>query len=107
MKLRTLEPLVRKVDTRTTAAPPKQKDPVYTTPEFRAWRKAVVDRAGGRCEGRDQYGLRCTREHWLSAHHVVEIRDGGALLDLNNGMCLCRSCHEKQTIAARKHRLQQ
>jgi 5-methylcytosine-specific restriction endonuclease McrA len=105
MKLRTLAPLVRKADARTTPLPPKKKNPVYNTPEFRAWRKAVADRAGNRCEGRDKHGLRCTSEHWLSAHHIHELRDGGALLDLNNGELLCRSCHEKKTIAARVRRL--
>jgi len=100
--------MVRTIDTRTTPLPPKQKDPVYNTPEFRAWRAVVVQRAGGRCEAVDAFGLRCTKaepEHRMYADHRIELRDGGALLDINNGQCLCASCHEHKTYAARAQRM--
>jgi 5-methylcytosine-specific restriction protein A len=102
-KLRTLAPLVRALNTRTTRLPPKQKDPIYNTPDFQAWRAQVVARAGGQCEAIDN-GRRCGRaqpDHRMYADHVVELRDGGALLDLDNGQCLCASHHEIKTIAAR------
>jgi hypothetical protein len=41
----------------------------------------------------------------MYADHIVELRDGGALLDLNNGQCLCGSHHEIKTMTARAHRL--
>jgi hypothetical protein len=100
--------MVRTIDTRTTPLPPKQKDPVYNTPEFRAWRAVVVHRAGGRCEAVDAFGLRCTKaepEHRMYADHRIELRDGGALLDINNGQCLCASHHELKTYAARAQRM--
>ena len=107
-KLRSLAPLVRTTETRTTPPPPKIKDGVYTTPAFRAWRTHVVQRAGGRCEALDQHGLRCTRaypEYRMYADHIHELKDHGSLLDLNNGQCLCRSHHELKTIKERVRRL--
>jgi hypothetical protein len=108
MSLRSLRPLVRTTDTRTTPLPTKIKDPVYDTPQFRAWRAHVVQRAGGQCEYVDHHGLRCIKaqpEHRMYADHIRELRDGGSLLDLNNGQCLCASHHELKTIAQRVRRL--
>ena len=108
-KLRTLTPLVRAFDTRTTRLPPRQKmDPIYSTPEFQAWRSHVVARAGGRCEAVDYHGHRCMRarpDHRMYADHIIELRDGGQPFDLNNGQCLCASHHEIKTIAVRAKRL--
>jgi 5-methylcytosine-specific restriction enzyme A len=106
-KLRSLPSLLRSVDTRTVRPPPKVKDPIYNTPAFRAWRAKVVARAGGRCEAMDD-GHRCMKaqpEHRLYADHIVELRDGGSLLDLNNGQCLCYQHHTIKTIAVRTKRL--
>ena len=106
-RLRTLGPLVRTIDTSTTRLPPKQADPHYLTPEHRAWREQVLARAGGRCEAID-HGHRCNKaqpEHRMFADHIVEVRDGGRLLDLNNGQCLCFSHHERKSAAARARRL--
>jgi 5-methylcytosine-specific restriction enzyme A len=106
-KLRSLAPLVRALDTRTTRLPQKQKDTVYTTPEFMAWRAQVVAKAGGRCEAMDGVH-RCTNtrpDHRMYADHIVELRDGGSVLDLNNGQCLCHTHHERKTIAERVKRL--
>ena len=44
-------------------------------------------------------------EHRLYADHIIEIKDGGSLLDINNGQALCASHHESQTVAARIQRL--
>ena len=106
-KLRTVGPLVRTIGTRITP-PRKVKDPVYNSPEFMAWRDAVVQRAGHRCEAIDQHGLRCAKaqpEHRLYADHVVELRDGGSLTDINNGQALCATHHQLKTVAARSQRL--
>jgi len=106
-KLRTLGPLVRALDTRTAKLPPRQRDPFYETPEFRAWRTQVVARADGQCEAMVN-GHRCTNaspDHRMYADHVIEIRDGGARLDLTNGQCLCHTHHEIKSAAARAQRL--
>jgi 5-methylcytosine-specific restriction enzyme A len=108
-KLRSLGPQVRATDTSTTPLPPKQKDPVYTTAQYALWRTMVVDRAGGRCEAIDHHGHRCTKarpEHRVYADHIKELRDGGSLLDINNGQCLCASHHEVKTLAVRMRRHQ-
>jgi len=107
-KLKSLNPLVRTINTSTTPLPPKIKDPIYNTPQFTAWRAAVLKRAGYRCEATDAYGLRCTKaqpEHRMYADHITELRDGGSLIDINNGRCLCASHHELKTHAERSRRL--
>src|SRR4249920_3540681 len=106
--LRSLTPVVRTLDTRTTPLPPKQADPIYQSPEFKAWRAAVVGRAGGRCEAVDKDGRRCSKafpEHRMYADHVVELRDGGSAFDPRNGQCLCASHHELKTLATRASRM--
>jgi 5-methylcytosine-specific restriction enzyme A len=105
-KLRTLAPLVRTLNTRTTKPPPKRKDAIYDTPDFRAWRAKVVERAAYRCEAIDN-GQRCTKaqpQHRMYADHIVELRDGGQPFDLNNGQALCASHHELKTSAVRRLR---
>jgi hypothetical protein len=107
-KLKSLAPLVRTTNTATVPLPPKVKDVVYTTPQYRAWRAQVVARAHGRCEAVDKYGHRCINEqphHRMYSDHIKELRDGGSLLDINNGQCLCASHHTLKTIDARTRRL--
>jgi hypothetical protein len=107
-KLRSLAFPIAHIDTHSIALPPKQKDPVYNTPEFAHWRTAVLARAGYQCEAID-HGQRCLKarpEHRLTADHIIELRDGGALFDLNNGQCLCDAHHQRKTMAMRARRLQ-
>ena len=108
-KLRSLSPMVRATDTRIVALPPKVKDPIYNSPEFQMWRATVKQRAGYRCQYRDSHGNRCAKtspEHRLYADHIVELRDGGSLIDPSNGQCLCASHHQDKTLSARvtRHR---
>jgi len=106
-KLRSLAFPVATIPNRITL-PPKQKDPVYDTPEFKAWRTTVLARADYQCEA-IEHGYRCTNarpEHRLVADHIIELRDGGALLDVNNGMCLCDAHHQRKTMAMRARRYQ-
>jgi hypothetical protein len=91
-----------------TAPPaPKRADPELLTTDHRAWRAAVIQRAGFRCEAVDD-GMRCTqsaaRGAVLYADHIKERRDGGELLALSNGQCLCASHHVKKTLQARNRR---
>jgi hypothetical protein len=106
-KLRMLAAKVRAINTSTTPLPAKVMDPVYNTPAFRQWRARVVQRAGHRCEAVDN-GHRCSKAqpaHRLYADHIIELRDGGALLDLSNGQALCASHHELKTMFARATRM--
>lgn len=80
---------------------PKVADPHYQTADHKAWRRAVIARAGQRCQWEGCMvvgGL-------LYADHVVEIRDGGAKLDLSNGQCLCPKHHALKTHQERLRRV--
>jgi hypothetical protein len=108
-RLRSLPSLVRATDLRLVRPPPRDKapnyrNPIYNTPEFAAWRKQVVARAGARCEATDLHGNRCPKaypKHRVYADHIVELRDGGQPFDLMNGQCLCARHHELKTHQAR------
>lgn len=85
---------------------PKRADPELMTPEHKAWRKAVLERAGHRCQAIEN-GHRCTKAapaHRMFADHIIERKDGGAALDVRNGQCLCGSHHTSKTLAARRDR---
>lgn len=105
-KLRAIKPLLTAIDTRTVKPPPKVADSELLTPEHRAWREAVLRRAGYRCEAVDD-GRRCERQApaRMFADHIIERSDGGAALDPENGQCLCGSHHTRKTAAARAARL--
>ena len=104
-RLKNIAPMVLSIDTRTVRPPPKQADPVYLTTEHRAWRTAVLKRAGWRCEAIVD-SQRCSRAfpHRLFADHRVEIKDDGARLDVANGQALCGRCHSLKTNAAKLKR---
>lgn len=61
-----------------------------------AFRQAVLDQAGHRCEFVNAQGARCTAMMGLEAHHVRDLRDGGSN-DPANGRCLCRRHHKMLT----------
>lgn len=52
---------------------------------LRSFRKAVLERAGRRCE-------RCGSDRMLHAHHILP-RSLGGTHDPENGACLCWRCH--------------
>lgn len=94
-------------DYRRVKPPAKKAASIYQTPEFKAWRAAVVERAGGRCEAINPDGKRCRKAapyHRMFADHVREIKDGGAPFDVRNGQCLCGAHHTAKTMEARAQR---
>ena len=97
--LRMLSSRIARHDTRTALPPPKQPDPHYGSAAHRDWRAAVIARAGHACQRCGRRGVR------LFADHVVELRDGGAALDVTNGQALCGACHTIKTVAARAARM--
>lgn len=106
MALKLTQVRLRTTDTRRLKPAPKRKDSIYDTPEFRQWRSAVINRAGGRCEAMAE-GKRCSKaapRHRMFADHKVEIKDGGAPFDPDNGQCLCGSHHGAKTAKARAAR---
>lgn len=97
---------IKSAEFRTIKPLPKRADSIYQSPEHRAWRKGVIDRAGARCEAMDG-GKRCRRAapyHRMFADHIIEIKDGGPPFDLANGQCLCGKHHSAKTAAARAAR---
>ncbi len=78
--------------------PPKVRDDHYGRPEHKAWAKAVIKRAGGCCQDCGATGKR------LFADHIVELKDGGAKYDVDNGKALCGSCHVSKGYRARAAR---
>lgn len=100
-RLTCLRPRVAVLDTRSAQPPPKTADAELLTAEHRAWRAAVIARAGARCEWAG-----CGRaEPRMFADHVVERKDGGAELDVANGQCLCGKHHSIKTARERAKRM--
>jgi len=105
--LRNLRPRLSTIDTRVARPAVKRADPELLTGNHRAWRNAVLSRAGHRCEWME-HGVRCERsapQHRLYADHITERKDGGAALDASNGQCLCPSHHGLKTFRERARRM--
>lgn len=100
-RVQFLRPKLKAAEFRTVIPPKKAKDAEISTDAHRKWRGEVLQRAGFRCEKCGAAGS----ENRLYADHIVERRDGGALLDPKNGMALCASCHSKKTASARAKRM--
>lgn len=105
-KVPIMKSRVPTMDTRTAKPPNKQVDQELKGSEYERWRFEVVKRAGYRCEAVEN-GVRCHVEapSRLFADHIVERRDGGGLLDLENGQCLCGKHHSIKTARARAIRM--
>jgi hypothetical protein len=106
VKLSTLKPRLQSFDARRVQAPAKVAKSIYHTPEYLAWRGAVIARAGGQCEAIDK-GRRCPKaqpRHRMFADHKHEITDGGARFDPAIGECLCGAHHTLKTARARATR---
>lgn len=99
--MKTMRPM-RYTDTRAVRPPAKTADPHYQSPEHKAWRTSVMQRAGWQCQHKG-----CTKrspEHRLFADHIVELRDGGSATDPANGQALCAEHHALKTSQTRKNR---
>ena len=106
MKLATTRPNLAAFDGRRVKAPAKTAATIYQSPEFRAWRETVITRAAGQCEAVNN-GARCRKaqpRHRMFADHKIELTDGGAPFDPDNGQCLCGAHHSAKTFAARAGR---
>lgn len=97
-RLTTMPPRLARARQSIAKPIPKVKDSIYSTPEFREWRRIVVSRAGNRCE---QCGSDSGR---MYADHIVELKDGGAPFDPSNGQCLCATHHGLKTAQEKRAR---
>jgi hypothetical protein len=64
---------------------------IRRSPEYYQWRKAVLER--------DKYTCRdCQTKEGLDAHHVQSILDyPEGIFNVDNGLTICKSCHNKHT----------
>lgn len=94
------------MDSRTAPPPNKAVSQELKGAEYERWRLVVVTRAGYRCQWMEN-GARCTvsAPSRLFADHIAERRDGGDLLDIANGQCLCGKHHSLKTAQARAERM--
>jgi 5-methylcytosine-specific restriction endonuclease McrA len=98
--VKMLGPRITTLDVRSAKPAPKANDKFYFSRDYRAWREAVIARAGGRC----QWPGCGTTEGRMHADHIIERRDGGADLDPRNGQCLCHRHHTLKTHQAARAR---
>jgi 5-methylcytosine-specific restriction protein A len=60
----------------------------------RHWREMVLQRDLYTCQSCGHLDTDISR---MEADHIVPMTSGGAALELENGQCLCRSCHSTKT----------
>jgi hypothetical protein len=84
---------------------PKIADPIYNTPEWRALIASIIRQRGRRCEDPLCQTPNRAAGQRVYGDHVVELKDGGALLDPKNVLLRCGSCHTRKTIAERAKRM--
>lgn len=105
-----LRPAIPVADLRIARPREKRVDPELSTQAYKRWAEQVKRRAGYRCEWIEA-GQRCAKSQGngdrMIADHIRERKDGGALLDLKNGQCLCFSHHGVKTAIERNKRMAQ
>ncbi len=79
-------------------APDKQALPFYLSSEWRGLMRRLIEERGRRCE-------KCRANGNDLGDHIVELKDGGALLDPANIQLLCGSHHTLKTNAMKRARL--
>ena len=103
-RLTTLRPRVAMASQRLTPRP-KTVLPVYSSPEWRALIAAIIRERGRRCEDPACQSPNHGAGGKVYGDHVVELQDGGALLDPSNVMLRCASCHSRKTAVERDKRM--
>lgn len=97
--MRMHKPRITSYSSPRLAPPGKVSNPLYGSPAWRQLRAAVVEAAGGVCQGCGARGVR------LYGDHVVELRDDpGRALEPSNVAALCAKCHGKKTAQQRADR---
>lgn len=71
----------------------KKKTRDFNTPEYSAWRKKVQARDNKTCQMPG-----CGSKKKIKVHHIMRWADAPSLrFEVDNGICLCRECHDKVT----------
>ena len=66
----------------------------YCDKAHRAWRRAVLTRDAWQCR---DCGRVCSGDREAHADHIVPVSAGGERYSVDNGQCLCASCHGRKT----------
>jgi len=76
----------------------KQVQPFYVSPEWRALIKSIKQQRGNYCHDPAHPPSESrTAKGRVYGDHIIELKDGGALLDPSNIMLRCHLCHQRKT----------
>jgi 5-methylcytosine-specific restriction protein A len=103
-RLTTLRPRVAMATQRLTPRP-KTALPIYTSAEWRSLIANIIKVRGRRCEDPACQSPNHGAGQRIYGDHVVELQDGGQLLDPANIKLLCARCHGRKTAAERAKRM--
>jgi 5-methylcytosine-specific restriction endonuclease McrA len=92
-RLRLIGQRIPTLRTARAALPPKVADEFYKTRQWVEFAAVVKQERGNKCE-EPSCGYRGLR---LIADHIIEVKDGGALLDRRNVKIRCSPCHNRKT----------
>jgi len=95
-RLRSLPSMIKPLEPRISPAP-KVADDLYASAEWRRFASRIKRERSGIC-------CVCGSSHRVTADHIVEVKDGGALFDPRNVQLLCQAHHNEKTAAAAKTR---
>jgi 5-methylcytosine-specific restriction protein A len=84
----------------------KQAAPFYLSPEWKALMRHLIGVRGRRCEDPEHDRAKPREGVRIYGDHVIEVKDGGALLDPANIMLRCAPCHGRKTALERARRAQ-
>ena len=101
--LRVFPAKVRTISTSKLKQAPKHKASAYYDPRWVALRTKIVDARGSRCED-PEHDPATPRQGRVIADHIIELKDGGELLDARNVLLRCPTCHGRKTMAERAAR---
>jgi len=84
---------------------PKQISDVYHSKPWVELRAAIIKQRGRRCEDPKCATPNRGAGGQIYGDHIVELQDGGQLLDPANVLLRCAPCHTRKTIEERAKRM--
>jgi 5-methylcytosine-specific restriction protein A len=102
--LATLPPRIALAPQRVRS-PKKTGDPIYLSAEWRSLIARIITQRGRRCEKCGRFSDENGDPIRIFGDHIVELKDGGPLLDAGNVMLLCGSCHTAKSNRERAKRM--